>query len=192
MKETICGADDIRMRDPKTTAQEYLAESLPHQWLHTHAVAMKAIDFGERAKLSIDDQHLLTSAAWLHNIGHAPQSPKPYGFTALDSAALIESWGLQHVADLVAWHGLAAEEAMLVGLDDALAKHAHPSGLLADLLTYADLTTSGEGLLMSPHERFTEILGRYPPTHASHKGLLHAWPRINGVIQRAESALGQP
>lgn len=187
----ISGADGSRMKNAEEKAREYLASSLPHRWQHTHAVATKAADLAKKAGLSNKDSALLLSAAWLHNIGYAPTTPRLYGFPPLDGAELVASWGEPELAALVGWHGLAAEEAILAGLDGMLMKYPCPNGIVPDLLGYADLTTSSGGMDVSPRDRFEELLERHPSGHSNHQAILLGWPRIETLIARAKAALGE-
>jgi hypothetical protein len=69
----------------------------------------------------------------------------------------------------------ADERGILKLFDDEFPLDLVDSRSLA-ALTYADLTTSPEGLLVTPRERLEEIRQRYPKDHPVHKGISRATP----------------
>lgn len=55
----------------RDVAQGLLAEALPRRWAHVQGVAKKAE--GVAASLALSDEALV-AAAWLHDVGYAPES----------------------------------------------------------------------------------------------------------------------
>src|SRR5205807_627459 len=81
-----------------------LLSPLGNRWLHVQGVV-------ERAKeiIEILDQHdrvCLIAAAYLHDIGYAPELQKT-GFHPLDGASYLRSLGKERLATLVAHHSEA-------------------------------------------------------------------------------------
>ncbi|MFI9342362.1 HD domain-containing protein [Streptomyces sp. NPDC052773] len=69
---------------------ESLLPPLGNRWLHTQAVAARAREAS--AAVSEADRDLLVAAAWLHDIGYAPEL-RDTGFHPLDGARHLESLG---------------------------------------------------------------------------------------------------
>jgi HD superfamily phosphodiesterase len=104
----------------------------------------------------------LSAAGVLHDIGYAPHLVQT-GHHAIDGALYLAQIGIpEPVVSLVAHHSCAVVEAELRQLADQLNEFAAPSdSLVADVLTYADMTTGPTGLPVSTSERFEEILQRH-------------------------------
>jgi hypothetical protein len=69
------------VEDARALAETWLARALPRRWRHVQSVAVRA---GRVAKaLSLPDD--LVAAAWLHDIGYAPELAQT-GFHPLDGA----------------------------------------------------------------------------------------------------------
>lgn len=141
-------------------ARTLLAEQLPRRWAHTRGVGAKAESI---AHLAGEDADLLSCAAWLHDIGYAPALART-GFHPLDGARYLRQ--LEHVEErlcrLVAHHSCAIVEARARGLaGELVAEFAPVDGLLADALTYCDMTTSPYGRPVSVDVRFDEVIARY-------------------------------
>jgi len=112
----------------------------------------------------------LVEAAWLHDIGYAPDVVAT-GFHPLDGARYLRhrGWSLE-VCRLVAWHTCASLEAEIRGLYGALIDEFAPPPLEpAAVLAWADLTSSPTGERCSAEERLAEILARYPPGLIVHR-----------------------
>ena len=93
-------------------ARGLLAEALPRRWTHVQGVAGKA----ERvaAFLALSDG-VLVAAAWLHDVGYAPEVADT-GFHPLDGARYLAGLGApERVVNLVARHSYAILEAELRG-----------------------------------------------------------------------------
>jgi len=92
----------------------------------------------------------LVAAAWLHDIGYAPDLVET-GFHPLDGARYLHRAGITgQVVSLVAYHSCGEIEADVRGLADALVSEFKPGDpLLTDVLLYCDMTTgpgSGKSL----------------------------------------------
>jgi hypothetical protein len=95
----------------------------------------------------------IVDAAWLHDIGHSP-AVSSSGFHPLDGARWLREQGFSmDTCSLVAWHTGAIHEARERGLEDELrAEFATPAPSALDALTWADLTSSPTGDIVSPTE----------------------------------------
>src|SRR6476469_322495 len=103
------------VRLAESTARECLEHVLPRRWAHSQAVAAVA---GSVSKdLGEDDADVLVGAAWLHDVGYAPDLAV-LGFHPLDGARFLRERGFpERVVNLVAFHSGAAAEARELGLD---------------------------------------------------------------------------
>lgn len=141
-------------------ARRLLAEPLPRRWAHTQGVGRRAESI---AHIAGEDADLLSCAAWLHDIGYAP-AVAAVGFHPLDGARFLRDveHADQRLCRLVAHHSCAIVEARLRGLSGELvAEFAPIDGLVADALTYCDMTTSPDGHSVSVEARLGEVIARY-------------------------------
>jgi putative nucleotidyltransferase with HDIG domain len=99
-------------------ARSLLAGALPRRWAHVQGVAAKA----ERAAASLTlSGEALVAAAWLHDVGYAPDAIDT-GFHPLDGARYLAGLGApERVVNLVARHSYAMLEAELRGVGHRLA-----------------------------------------------------------------------
>ena len=144
----------------RSLARLLLAESIPRRWAHSQGVGRKAESV---AHLVGDDASALVSAAWLHDVGYAPNLMVT-GMHQLDGARYLRDVAKADdlVCRLVAHHSCALIEARNRGLSDELTNEFPPvGGLLSDAITYADMTTSPVGEPVEVEQRLTEILARY-------------------------------
>ena len=150
-------------------ARKQLARSLPRRWSHTQGVAARSRKI---APMLGDHAELVEAAAWLHDIGYAPELVDT-GFHPLDGARFLRASGTcDELCSLVAHHTNALHEARERGLADALQEEFdRPPDLLLSALTYCDLTTSPDGTRVSPRERINEILARYADDHPVHRAV---------------------
>ncbi|WP_026197270.1 HD domain-containing protein [Sciscionella marina] len=172
--------------DAAALAEHHLAP-LGRRWHHVRAVAARAADLANA--LPIDQRNTLVTAAWLHDIGYAPDLAKT-GFHPLDGARFLRasSWPEQ-VVNLVAHHSGARFEAEERGLADELAAFPFEDSALLDALNTADLTTGPDGQRLAFGERMDEILHRYPENDPVHRTWVRARPIIQESIERTESRL---
>lgn len=166
------------------TSQRHLASLLPRRWLHVQAVAAKAEQLG---CLVGDDADLLTAAAWLHDIGYAPDIADT-GFHSLDGARWLLRQGFEaRLAALVAHHSCAAYEADERGLGQALASEfPREETATSDALWYADMTTGPDGQDLTVDERLAEIRERYGPDDVVTLFWQEAEPTLRDAIRRTQ------
>jgi hypothetical protein len=108
----------------------------------------------------------LAAAAWLHDIGYAPDLVET-GFHPLDGARYLRRVEVKGpVVSLVAYHSCAQIEADVRGLGEVLTSEFLPGDpLLTDVLLYCDMTTGPDGDYVRPADRLVEIRCRYGPDH---------------------------
>jgi len=139
--------------------------------------------------LGSDDRKILVAAAWLHDIGYAPELAET-GFHPLDGARWLRTAGFgDRLAGLVAYHSCAVFEAEERGLAAVLrSEFGDEESDLRDALWYADLTTGPDGQPMTVRERLAEIRGRYGPdsvvTRTWDRAEPHVLPVAAGVQGR--------
>src|SRR5215472_2587644 len=167
-------------------AEEMLAGVLPRRWRHVRSVARRARWVGKELALSDD----LVVAAWLHDIGYAPELVDT-GFHALDGARFLRRRGIDgQVVSLVAYHSYAQIEADVRGLGAELASEISPADpLLTDALLYCDMTTGPDGHYVRPADRLVEIRGRYGPNHEVTQFVERAASRILSTASGVEELL---
>jgi putative nucleotidyltransferase with HDIG domain len=162
-------------------ARRLLAEPLPRRWAHSQGVGRKAESI---AHIVGADAEVLTCAAWLHDIGYAPDLVKS-GSHALDGARYLRDavHAGGRLCRLVANHSYAIIEARNRGLANELsAEFPVVDGLVADALVYCDMTTSPGGDPVDVKERLSEILARYGPDDIVSGSITEARP---GILQSA-------
>lgn len=181
---------DVR---PVAAEAALLLDVTSDRWRHVVGVGTRAEAIAR--SLPAADRELLISAAWLHDIGYAPDLYDT-GLHSLDGARYLRSAGADwRLCRLVANHTASIVEAESRGLADQLeqefpAEHSD----VADALTYVDMTTGPQGQPMTVRERLAEILARYPREHVVHQSILRAGPSIISTVLRVERRLefGQP
>lgn len=169
-------------------ARRLLEEPLPRRWAHTQGVAARAVSL---VPLLGQESDLLTAAAWLHDIGYAPELVDT-GFHPLDGARYLRD--VQQADDrlvrLVAHHTCAEYEAAERGLFDALSEEFDKERLeLVEALTYCDMTTSPDGLPLEVETRLAEIHSRYGPEHLVSRSITNATPCITAAVRAVQAAL---
>jgi hypothetical protein len=172
--------------DAAKLARTMLAEALPRRWRHVRSVARRAGWVAR--KLSLSDN--LVMAAWLHDIGYAPEVVDT-GFHPLDGARYLRRFEVDdQVTSLVAYHSCAQIEAEVRGLGAALTAEFHPADpLLTDALLFCDMTTGPDGDYVRPADRLVEIRGRYGPDHEVTQFVERAASEIITTAGRVEQLL---
>jgi putative nucleotidyltransferase with HDIG domain len=168
-------------------AHKVLEIPLPLRWAHSQGVAARARSL---APLLGEDAELVEAAAWLHDIGYAPDV-EVSGFHPLDGARYLQDVHQADPAlcDLVAHHSFALAEAEQRGLAAELAaEFPLPQRSLLDALTYCDLTTSPAGARVSVTWRLAEIRARYGPQHPVTRGIETTLPQAVAVVRRVYQA----
>lgn len=149
-----------RIEWARDLARSLLAKPLPRRWSHTQGVAAKAETL--RSMLDADAESVI-QAAWLHDIGYAPDLAAT-GFHPLDGARYLRNH--EHaepvLCELVAHHSCALIEADERGLADVLSSEFPLNCAdLVQALTYCDMTTDPDGNPVRVADRLAEIRNRY-------------------------------
>lgn len=135
-----------------------LLSSRPQRLAHARAVAHRAAGL---TQIVGADAELLVAAAWVHDVGYAPELAGT-GFHPLDGARHLARLGVCHrLRDLVARHSCSIVEARLRGLDSELAAFPDEGGPVRDALWYCDMTTSPKGEAVTLEQRLSDIQSRY-------------------------------
>lgn len=163
-----------------------LLSSQPARWRHVEAVARRATTIAP--DVAPDDADLVVASAWLHDLGYADQLVVT-GFHHLDGAAYLAEKGEDCLAGLVAYHSAGFEEAQLRGLDRELATFLDEDSVVSDALTYCDLTTGGDGRLVSLDVRIADVRARYGDDHVVARALTTARPRLERLVLGVEARL---
>lgn len=172
-------------------ARQVLAGPLPRRWAHSQGVGRKAETV---AHLVEGDAGALVCAAWLHDVGYAPDLVRT-GMHQLDGARYLRD--VAHVDDLicrlVAHHSCASIEARNRDLAEQLSDEFLPvDGLIADVLTYADMTISPDGEPVQVEARLAEILARYGAGDLVAESIREASPLIIQSVRTVTAALARP
>lgn len=163
------------------TARSQLS-SLPRRWEHTRGVARQA----ERVSSLVDDPDLLVAAAWVHDIGYAPDLIQT-GFHPVDGAVFLSELGApERLCALVAHHSCACVEARNRGL--TIDWTDERTGL-RDALWWADMTTTPTGGVTDVRQRIVEVLDRYGPDHVVAQSVTEASEELIAAATRTERLL---
>lgn len=177
----MIGVDDL-VADAAALAENYVAP-LGRRWRHVQGVARRALELsvGVRA----DDAAAVVAAAWLHDVGYAPEIATT-GFHPLDGARWLRDQGWPaSVVGLVAHHSGARFESVERGLVAELGEFAFADSDLDDLLAAADMTTGPGGERFTLEERLAEIRTRYAPGSVVHRTWLVAERAVGEAVHRA-------
>jgi hypothetical protein len=172
------------------TARAILQTPLPRRWAHTQGVAAQALAL---EPILGNDADLLVAAAWLHDIGYAPDLVDT-GFHPLDGARYLGVFPQANdlLCRLVAHHSCAIIEATERGLGDRLSREFAPvGGELADALIYCDMTAGPDGQRLSVEQRLAEIRNRYGSDDPVSRALVRSAPQLTGAVYRVRRRLAQ-
>ncbi|WP_280245924.1 HD domain-containing protein [Nocardia abscessus] len=162
-------------------ARKHLAP-LPRRLAHVEGVVRQA----SAAAIISDDPPLLVAAAWLHDIGYAPNIQR-IGFHPVDGAEFLREHGAgDRLCGLVANHSCACVEAQRRGLPIGWPDE---ESALRDALWWADMTTTPTGGLTGVRERIAEVQERYGPEHVVSQSVAEAAPYLVGAADRTEGRL---
>ncbi|WP_315093260.1 HD domain-containing protein [uncultured Cellulomonas sp.] len=177
--------DLVDLADAKAEMIRVLGSSATRRQ-HVRGVARTAANACRLLRTS----EIVVSAAWLHDIGYAPELAAT-GLHSLDGARYLRTAGAEdRICRLVANHTHAWLEAEGRGLAEVLAaEFPAEHSLTADVLTYADLTTSPTGESIGVEARIAEILRRYPSDDVVHCSIANAAPELIATVRRVEAAL---
>ena len=171
-------------------ARELLQEPLPRRWADVQGVAAPARSL---APVLGPDTDLLEAAAWVHDVGYAPDLAVT-GLHQLDGARYLRDAQRADtmLCRLVAHHSCAIVEAGERGLADALGLEFEPAPQeLSDALTYCDMTTSPDGELVPVEQRLAEIHDRYGPGHLVSRSIQRATPMILLAVEQVHHRAAQ-
>jgi hypothetical protein len=166
-----------------------LLSGQPVRWRHVEAVAQRAAMIA--GEYALDNAELLVAAAWLHDIGYADRLVAT-GFHHLDGASYLAECAEDRLAGLVAYHSAGLEEAQLRGLHRELDAFADEGSVISQALTYCDLTTRGDGTLVSLDGRVADVRARYGDEHVVTRALTTARPRLERLVLEVEVGVGDP
>jgi hypothetical protein len=166
---------------------ERLLSPLGDRWKHVRAVGECAREVS--AVLDQEDRPYLVAAAYLHDIGYAPDLQRT-GLHQLDGGRYIRSLGAERLARLVAHHSEARFEIRLRGFATELAAYEREESWVSDALTYCDLATGPTGLPMTFEDRVAEVEQRYQEGEIV-DALRQATPYLRGAVERTEGRLRQ-
>ncbi|RFU19111.1 HD domain-containing protein [Geodermatophilus marinus] len=143
---------------------ERLLAPVGDRWGHTRGVAARAA--AAVAAVADADRPVLVAAAYLHDVGYAPDLSWST-FHPVDGARFLAQRGWPElVVGLVAQHSGARFVAAARGLSDLLEPFADDrftTGPLADALTFADQTTAPDGSPVDAGTRLADMLRRHGP-----------------------------
>jgi len=163
-----------------------LLADLGTRWQHVCGVARQAQRVSPA--LAPQDRPYLVAAAWLHDIGYAPDLAAT-AFHPIDGARHVRALGHERLARLVAYHSSAWWEAEALGLSDDLAAFSQEDSATADALTYCDMTTSPTGQRITLAGRLAEIAERYGAEHLVVRCLQRTHHHLAGAVRRTEERL---
>ncbi|HYB17520.1 MAG TPA: HD domain-containing protein [Streptosporangiaceae bacterium] len=168
----------VDVEDAAALAETKLAQALPRRWRHVRSVARRARWVAKTLGLPDD----LVAAAWLHDIGYAPDLAET-GFHPLDGARFLRKGGADdRLACLVAHHSCAVYEARVRGLADVLLAEFPPEDSATyDALVFSDMTTGPHGQHVTYTERIKEIRERYGPDHEVSRALELSEPDLSAT-----------
>ncbi|TDC54827.1 HD domain-containing protein [Actinomadura sp. KC345] len=174
----------------RNLARKHLETPLPRRWAHTQGVARQARTL---APILGDQADRLEAAAWLHDIGYAPDLVET-GFHPLDGARYLRDTHQAdpHLCRLVAHHSCALIEARERGLGTELTTDftAKPPPL-SEFLVYSDMTTTPDGSTVTIVDRLAEIRDRYGTGNVVTKCINLAAPLLTDAVHTVERALKQ-
>jgi HD domain len=163
---------------------------LGSRWAHSRGVARRAREIA--ATVDPEDRGVLLAAAYLHDVGYAPELTV-HGFHPLDGALWLSGQGLDRLAGLVAHHTGARFEAEAHGLAHVIAEFRDEASAVTDALAYSDLTTGPAGERLTVAERLEEIERRYGPASLVVRSLNTASRPLLAMVERTERRLtGEP
>ncbi|WP_433177247.1 HD domain-containing protein [Actinoallomurus sp. CA-150999] len=168
-------------------ARKLLEVPLPRRWAHSQGVARQARSL---ALILGDDADLLEAAAWLHDVGYAPELVDT-GLHSLDGARHLRD--IEHadgvLCSLVAYHSCAINEANERGLFAELTGEFKPADpFLSDALTYCDMTTTPDGDPIDVKDRLAEIQSRYGAGHLVTRSIRRSSPHIVVAVRAVQRA----
>jgi hypothetical protein len=135
---------------------------------------------------------VLVAAAWLHDIGYAPDLHDT-GFHPIDGGRFLRRLGADdRLVCLVAHHSCAVYEARVRGLEAVLlAEFPQEASVTYDALVFCDLTTGPAGQPVTYMERMKEIRERYGPDHEVSRALELSEVDLSACCERTLARLAE-
>ena len=164
-----------------------LLRELPTRWTHTEAVAERARIVAEALRLKREGD-VLVAAAYVHDIGYGSDLRR-IGFHPLDGATHLRELGHERLARLVAYHSGSWWEAKLLGFSMNLAAFQPEVSVIADALTYCDMTTGPTGERLTLAERLDDIERRHGSASPVMQAMKGAQPELERSVAVIEAAL---
>jgi hypothetical protein len=132
----------------------------------------------------------LVAAAWLHDIGYAPDLLDT-GFHPIDGGRFLRKLGAEdRLACLVAHHSCAIYEARVRGLADVLlGEFPQEASPTYDALVFCDLTAGPAGQQVTYTARIKEVKERYGPDHAVTQALELSETDLSACCERTLARL---
>ncbi|WP_344814779.1 HD domain-containing protein, partial [Microlunatus aurantiacus] len=180
LSRTLAGVESVVLW-ARRTAEHHLL-SLGRRWDHVAAVGRAAEGI---AGAFGDDGETLIAAAFLHDIGYAPELAVT-GFHPLDGGRFVRGQGYERLARLVAHHSGARLEARLRGIDGYCDEFPFEDGPLDHALTFCDLTTGPDGVPVSLERRVQEISERYGPDAVTARAIAAGVPEFERACRLTE------
>jgi HD superfamily phosphodiesterase len=148
----------VDAQQARSLARSHLAGDLPQRRRHVQGVARRASQIAPSVAGSDDS---LVCAAWLHDIGYAPEVAMS-GFHPLDGARFLAAAGVsKRLVSLVAHHSCAGLEAELRGLAVELAEFDDEHGTVRDgIATSLPHRTVSRWPLRNGSRRSSSVMGR--------------------------------
>lgn len=165
---------------------ERLVSPLGDRWQHVKGVVALAETL--RPLFSKDDANMLLAAAYLHDIGYAPELMDT-GFHPLDGARYLRAISEERLACLVAHHTEARIEAQLRGLQHELDEFPREESPIADALTSCDIQTGPTGQHITLDERGADIQRRYGAYHLVTRAFELALPSYRHAVAQTAKRL---
>lgn len=182
-------SDQVPLTDwARQVAQDALAGPCPGRWAHVQGVAEVAREVGERLG---PDGDLLVAAAWLHDVGWAPEVAVSE-FPAIDGARYLQRLGAPpRLVNLCANYGAAAVEARFYRRESEMTEFPDERGPVRDALWYCDLRVGPDGQRMSFSERIGDTLRRYGEHPLVTPWMAAVEPELRAAYQRTEELLDE-
>lgn len=166
-------------------AADFLAD-LGSRWAHVKTVGGLAEGLVASGLLPRE----VAAAAWLHDLGYAPELTIT-GFHPLDGATYLQRLGAPpEVVGLVGHHTGAAYEAEERGLVEEFGALSRPDPASLEALTLIDLVTAPDGSVTTPEARIEEILRRYDRSHPVHRAVTRSRDELMAAAAEARARLG--
>ena len=162
------------------------------RWAHVQGVAARARSL---APVLGPDTDLLEAAAWVHDVGYAPDLAVT-GLHQLDGARYLRDSPACRGHAVPGWsHITPAPSSKPVNADlptPELGLEFEPAPQeLSDALTYCDMTTSPDGELVPVEQRLAEIHDRYGSGHLVSRFIQRATPMILRAVEQVRQRAAQ-